>query len=554
MWLCGAVACHGGHAQPDAGDQTPDAIIDAGADGGLPIDAAPDAMLDAGVDGGMASGIEVAAVATDDGFTEVRQGATTEHLVISGSLLADVAQVMVGSLPCAITATTAAMVQCDLDVPHGHAPGALSVMVTSPTLGVAVAPNPITITFVTVAPNAAPGGRGTHQSPLSLCEIGSIDFGGQTFTGDTVDLLAGTHTCAMPIGLTWGVDIRGAGVGTTLIAPGFGGFSIGFSFIGDPNATTHVTGLSVDTPAGTVVQLDTCCGGNPGLVVDELSVTGGASSAVAVAFDFDAGGPPVSHRVEIEHLTYDAAGRAIDVPSSHGTIQNTTIKHCATGIRLEYRGAFDITGLTIEDCTTGVVLERPDAQSIFDSTHPVVTFASSQIRAGVGIWIDSGDVAGTVAITATGLYGAVLTNGRLLVTGSQITATDTAVMTSSIDGDSRVSVEIDQCVLVGGRVGIEYASPDGGALHMHGTRAEGGAFGLIVGNTHFTSSIEISGNQLIGAVFAYRDEWDQAMPFGIIQAFGTTLNGNSYAGQTIVGPTQLAPDYQIIHTGATTRF
>ena len=35
-----------------------------------------------------------------------------------------------------------------------------------------------------------------------------------------------------------------------------------------------------------------------------------------------------------------------------------------------------------------------------------------------------------------------------------------------------------------------------------------------------------------------------------IEATGTTLNGNAYAGQLIQGPTVLAPDYRIVADGS----
>jgi hypothetical protein len=526
------------------------------------IDAAPDAMIDAMPDAPVDAPpqFSVSSVATADGFTEVRQGSSnffgvdfTAHLVIAGMLLDDVDLVMVGTLACPITSVTSSEVRCDLDVPHGYPPGSLTVVVHSPTLGSTTAPNPITITFITAGPDALPGGHGTRQSPFNLCEIGSVLFGSYAYVGDTIDLLSGTHHVSCGVGLDNGTDVRGAGAGVTILA-GFGGFDAGYADAGDPNATMHASGFSVLDPSGPVIQLDHGPGNYPGLVVDGVAVLGGTSPAVRVSYD---GQPALgAHHVEIRNLSYDGGGDAIDVPNSGGTMANLTIQNCGVGIHTEYQGTFDVDHLTIDGCAVGIRATRPDAQSIFDSASPTMTVTTAQIRAIEGVRIDTGLVAATdTSIVASGPYGVTVTNGRLALSASQVTADDTAIVTFFSTGDANLSVQLDASIVVGGRVGIDYDTPDYGTLRMRNSRAQGGDYGVIVENGFFQMTIDLAGgNDLVGGLFAYYDDWDHPAPFGIIDAVGTTLNGRSYAGQMIVGPVELAPDYKVVHLDATTQF
>jgi hypothetical protein len=549
----GPAGCHGGgHGHPDAIE--PDAPSDAADDASMidaPIDSPPDAPIDAPPTYG------VSAVATVDGYSEVRQGSSaffgldfTAHLVVTGTFLADVDNVMVGPLSCAITSTAASEVRCDLDVPHGYPPGPLTVTVHSPSNGTATSPNPITITFVTAGPDAAPGsGNGTRQSPFNLCDIGSVMFNSYTYSGDTIDVLPGTHTCTGFVGVDNGVDIRGAGVGVTIVGPGFQGFDGGYAIVGDPNGVTHVTGISFVDPAGPAVRLDDCCGGNPGLVVDGIAVTGGTAGAILVAYQQI---PPPLHAIDIKNVSYDGAGIALDLPSSQGQLSNITAKNCDTAIHGEWQGTIGIDHLTVDSCARGILLTQGPQQAPSDPARAAINVDIADIHAQeVGARIERGHLGiGNATIVSNGPDGILLLDGTLSLTGSQLAANDTALDVTSF-GDTSANVSLDGDMLAGGRVGIEFASTgDAGRLVVRNSRVQGGDNGLIWDMGTLNNSIDIGGgNDLIGGVFAYVDGYDH--PFTTVNAVGTTLNGHSYAGQLLVGPAQLAPDYNIILSGAT---
>jgi hypothetical protein len=546
------VGCHGGGSgdvdgpvgepgQPDAaGDAPIDASIDA------PIDAPPHQS--------------VTAVATDDGFTEVRQGMVIDsvagqaHIVITGTLLGDVDTVSVGPLPATITSVTATEVRADLEVPHGFAPGPQIVTVSSPTFGTSEAPNPVTTTYFTIGPNAAPGGHGTHQSPMTLCDVAAIDNPAYiTFSGDTVDLLSGTHTswCG-PVFLPYGVDVRGAGTVLTVLGAGFPGFELGSTLLyGNPTTTSHIGGFTAVEPAGTVVAVDTFIAEQtPGLVVDALAITGSTTTGVAVT------GNASPKSAMISNLSYTGTGDAIHLESTIGSVTQSAI-HCGgTGIELVYQGALDVGDATIEDCAIGLGLSAGVLSSPFDPNRPTMTVHATQIHATTGAKQDRGTLTMTnVDIVATGPNGISQSDGRIQMTNGSVHADDTAlsVFTTSTGGFDHASVvEATGVDFIGGRVGIEYAnSGDPGHLAIDHCRAQGGDFGLVWDNGDPQTSISIGNNDLVGGVFAYHDAFDH---FGTVNAVGTTLNGRSYAGSLIVGPAELAPDYKVDFAGAGTQF
>jgi hypothetical protein len=55
--------------------------------------------------------------------------------------------------------------------------------------------------------------------------------------------------------------------------------------------------------------------------------------------------------------------------------------------------------------------------------------------------------------------------------------------------------------------------------------------------------------------FALDDVRDAALPANrFVQAFGTTLNGRSYDGQTVEGPASVPPDYRVLMLAGAIQF
>jgi hypothetical protein len=195
-------------------------------------------------------------------------------------------------------------------------------------------------------------------------------------------------------------------------------------------------------------------------------------------------------------------------------------------------------------------------QPWWEST-PALAVEGSQIHAVVGASLPRGDLglAGS-SVTGTGLFGIYLADGSLsLSAGTQVSSPHTAVHVSGL-GDQYVSMSATGASLVGGQVGLDFSSSESTSLELRGTLAQGGNFGLRI-HTYNASLVDLGTaaspgeNQLIGSVFAYSVGSDY---FGTYQAVGTTLNGSSYAGQTISGPTSQPPDYDISSFEIATQF
>jgi len=293
------------------------------------------------------------------------------------------------------------------------------------------------------------------------------------------------------------------------------------------------------------------------LLVDRVTVSGGTGGAVAI-YDVTADGGlfSASNPVQIHHLSYDAAGTAIYLEFASGAISNATIQGCATGIdHHDGAGSVAVSGSTISGCTTGVSLGQ-SGLPWWEST-PALSVQGSQIHAVVGASLPRGDLAlaGT-SVTGTGLFGIYLADGSLsLSAGTQVSSPHTAVHVSGL-GDQYVSMSATGASLVGGQVGLDFSSSEPTSLALRGTLVQGGNFGLRI-HTYNASLVDLGtaaspgDNQLIGSVFAYSVGSDY---FGTYQAVGTTLNGSSYAGQTISGPTSLPPDYDISSFEIATQF
>ncbi len=495
------------------------------------------------------------AAATVSGFTQIRQGyegwleGHADRLSITGYDLADASSVMVGPLAGAIVSATATEVLVDVDIPHGFTPGPLAVTVSGPTWSV-TSPNPITITQVIIGPSAPPGGRGTHQSPAALCE----PIIAYARAGDLLDLLAGMHMCngAVPLPEV-GIEIRGAGIGSTIIAPGFLGFLIGNE--GQSMLPTRLHDLTALSPGGPVIQIEK--GNMPigPLVVERLAVEGGTSGAVSLQ-QYGPSGTGVQSVVQIDELSYDGAGTAIDLEYAMGSISHTTIQGCEIGIHhRQSMGTVAVSTTAIDDCVTGLVLGELNVP--WYEPEPGLTMQTSHIHAGTGVLIRRGEVSlAGIEVTASGHDGIWMAHGRLMLTaGTQVMSAHTAVDVSAFS-DQYVALSATDAALVGGSVGLDYSTSEATSLFLRNTLVQGGDLGLRLG-TYTSSTVDLGtaatpgGNALVGGMFAYTLISDY---FGTYYAVGTTLNGTSYAGQVLTGPSSFPPDYNILATLIETQF
>ena len=543
LWAGIGVGCNGGGGAGGGGHGI-DGGVDGGADAGAdaPIDTPPaDAPPDA-----RPPGPAIMSTATIGGFTQIRHGyeggleGFADRLSIDGIELADASSVMLGPLTGTIVSATGTQVLADVDIPHGFAPGPLAVTVSGPTWSV-TSPNPITITRIVVGPGASPGGRGTDQSPAALCE----PLVAYARAGALLDLLAGTHMCNSAVPLPEvGIEIRGAGIGSTVIAPGFLGFIVGNE--GVSMLPTRLHDLTVLAPGGPVIELQKGTMPIGPLIVERLQVEGGTAGAVSLQ-QYGPSGSGVESMVQIDDLSYAGAGTAIDLEYAMGSIAHTTIQGCEIGIHhRQGTGSVAVSTTAIDDCATGIVIGELDVP--WFEPEPGLTMQTSHIHAGSGVLVRRGDVSlEGIEVTASGHDGLWLAHGSLTLTaGTQVMSAHTAV-TVAASSDQYVALSATDADLVGDRIGLDYASSEATALFLRNTLVQGGDLGLRL-HTYTSSTIDLGmatmpgGNALVGGMFAYTLISDY---FGTYHAVGTTLNGTSYAGQLLTGPASSPPDYDI---------
>ncbi len=527
---------------PDGGHEPDACPVDAAVPDGGPSDGGPS---DAGP-----TGPSIDSVTTADGFGEVRQGSTVE-VVVRGSGLAEVDAVAVGELAAVVLGAAPDEVRAELVVPHGTAPGPREVSVSGPG-GSAGLADALSTTVYVVAPGAQAGGRGTFESPLSLCDPETVT----AEAGDTVSLLAGEHACdaANAVAFRRGVTLVGAGTDATLVrgsTASFPGFVL--ASFGDPlGAPTAVRGFTVVAPQPVEGPVFVVSGPGP-LAVEDLRVEGpgfrlsGHMTATVTRLEVECDGPgfgfaeddPANVTVTDSRFT----GCALGLGNAGGTwsITGSTFERCGVGISGDrgfgVQGQLTITGCELNDNTTGMRF-----------FHSVAEVTDTLIR----------DIEVTPESMQTGIL--VGTGGALQLTGGEIFGHDgTGVLAfASVEGPAFV-VSIMDALIEGGRIGVDADGRDNpNSLTMRDSVVRDQTVASVrIFVEWFSVTLDLGngggpgGNELSVvsgiALLDIRedpDEFDRT-----IDATGITLNGRSYDGQLIEGPASLPPDYEIRSDG-----
>jgi Right handed beta helix region len=528
-------------SQADA--STPDASLpDAGLSDGGPSDGGPS---DGGPSDAGPTGPSIDSVTTADGFGEVRQGATVE-IVVRGSGLAEVDAVAVGELAAVVLGTAADEVRAELVVPHGTAPGPREVSVSGPGRSASLA-DALSTTLYVVAPGAPPGGRGTFESPLSLCDPETVT----AEAGDTISLLAGEHACdgENAIAFRRGVTLAGAGPDATLVRgatasfPGFDLASFGEP-VGAPTAARGFTVVASQPVQGPVFVVS-----GPGpLAVEDLRVEGpgfrlGGMNATVTRLEVDCGGP--------------AFGLAEEIPANV-TVTDSRFTDCNIGVGVS-GGTWSVTGSTFERNDLGISGDRGFG------VQGDLTIAGCELddnTTGMRFFYSDAEVTDTAIrdseVTPQSMQTGILvgTGGSLQLTGGEISGHDgTGVSVfASVEGPSFV-VSITDALIVGGRIGVDADGRDNpNSLTMRDSVVRDQTVASVrIFVEWFFVTLDLGngggpgGNELsVVSGIALLDIREEPDEFNrTIDATGITLNGRSYAGQLIEGPVSLPPDYEI---------
>jgi hypothetical protein len=498
--------------------------------------AAPDAGPDAAplVDARPAPAVSTVLV---DGIAtrEVRQGSTSE-LTLQGQHLDLVRYVQVGALTAAVVARSETAVRATLAVPHGFAPGAVSLVVTADA--VTTVPDVLTVTPVVVAEGGRDDGRGTFDAPLRLC---APLLPGMLGAGDTLQLEAGTHRCAGSVAIPPGVIVRGRGAAETIVR-------------GD---TDPFAGLVVAGAAGTTE-------------VRDLTLIAGRDSAVQVT----------SGDVIIDGVVVaDSAGRGLTLASgAAATVSGFTYRGGATlAILIDASTAVTASGLRIDGCAVGVGVNH----GTLDASDVAIRGCHEGV-VGTG---DAGPLARRVEIRATGLdvagtdIGVRLDGGLMILTDPVIDATGAAAPAIGVrhrGGDMTltggrvtgwpVAVELGFDVgiaslvvnasISGAELSGETAIRQTGNIvptrvRVRQTRATGSLAAVLITGAAPDSTLDLGtaaepgGNALTCERCVALDDTRAAVG-AAIDMHGSTLNGLTFdASESLTGPATALPYYRI---------
>jgi hypothetical protein len=527
-------------AAPDdaaPGDATPDdaAPGDATPDDAATVDAARDATVDAApVDADLTSPI-ITDVETSTGSSQVRQFSTVT-LVITGDRLAAATSVIVGAITTPIVTRADTQLTVSLAVPHGHAEGAFAVTVTTPD-GVVTAPDAITITHFIVATTTLPGGRGTYDSPITLCD----PVLATATAGDTVELLPGTHTCDQQQTMTGGFRMVGAGTAQTIVDSH--GWELhaatGETLIA--NLTLHRSAVILNGRLPRLTFRDVAATTSLVWSYDDAVVTFERVTVTGAALvQAERDGSVVA--IDVEVIAPPAGRAAIELETGNVSLQRTTIRGFAVGVAItepaQWGGCSHSVALTdsaIVDATVGVQVFCGRASL---TRSRIVDDPLTAAVTTIGVDIDKGNVS--------------------IRDSSRLEVSQHAIRTSNADcGDSEHNSYIDvaDSVVIGGSTGIDHDSCEFGRVTLRRSVVRGGT--IAVGAGCFGDQdcpYDLSGGNDLQvtsptghALLDSRYELNEFAP--PINMVGSTLNGRSYAGQRITGPAQITPDYRLLGDG-----
>ena len=559
------VAC-GGDDDPHGADASPGtgadgSVVDASVLDGSVIDAAPDdsGPGDAapGDDGGAAfdaaphgdagpGGVAIDAVVTSDGFTQIRQGVLA-RLIITGNQLEEIDSVALGELPATVVSTSPTEVVADLGVPHGTAPGPRALTVSGPA-GSATLADAIETTVYIIAAGAAPGGHGTFQSPLQLCEEETTT----ARAGDTLSLLAGEHVCDFDeqLSLVGGLTVVGQGADVTIVRGGavpFQGIDV-VGTAGDPPTVFRALTV-VGVPSGpNAIRVSV---GGP-FVADDLAIEGpgllllGAASATITGFAHSGPGIGIDGGLvflDVSGSGFTSSDTGIVVGAGGAIIDDSVFDGCGVGIQVGNMAPFTSPSAQVVGC------------ELVDSAEGIVV-------ANASVEVTDTVIRDIEVTEPASLAGVRVIRGVLTMTGGEVSGQDQvgiSVEGSSFSEGGAVAF-LDDVLVVGGPIGVDVTGfPDNEQVRMRDSIVRDqtvAAVRMVADGANARADLGNGGgpggNQLsVVSGVALLDARDERTPFDrIIDCAGLTLNGRSYAGQLVEGPASLLPDYQIIAANA----
>jgi hypothetical protein len=551
------VGCHGGGGTPAGG--LPDGGVDAPID--APIDAMPDGPIDAMPDGPPSTAPHPTSITNGDGGHEVRQTSTTT-IVLTGTNLADVTSVTVGTDVATIDSATATGLRATFYTHAGATPGPVALTLVSPG-GTTVTPAALITTPYVVAPGA-PNSRGTYESPTNLCDSDTFGLFQGPQVGDTLEVLGGVHRCGQQVTINGGVKIQGAADGSSIVQ-GVGSDGFGFFITSDGTPrSSELRRLTFEAPLAELsirfVDED--------LLLEDIVDAGGLRA-------IDAG------EVTIRNYVFDGPGPAIDLGAGRITLRDVTV-HCSdgtsVGIALKPRvapfpiGVGTAERVRVEHCGTGLVLGQ---LPIDDRSQPELDLTDVElIDNAMGISLIAGstilrdvDIRGDATTPQPSRVGIGIPNGHLTLLGGtihphSITGVDLSTSGSG-DFEPVATVAMDGTQILGSPVGVTMSGyDDGTTLTMRRSIVRDQTTASLLLDRSYDSPIDLGypgnpGDNALSVVSGYAldDQRIDTLPtFRFIQAFGTTLNGHSYVGQTIEGPAALAPDYRVQYEAGAIQF
>ena len=501
--------------------------------------------------------VRLDSVRTSEGKTQIRMGDTVE-LVMRGDNLQAVRSVRLGDFTPGTAVVTRARrteVRARLEIQHGAPTGLYSVTVDGPR-GSATLADAIEMTPYVVAPGSPPGGRGTFESPLSLCDDEVEGSAAQ----DLILLLAGEHRCDDVVDLSQGGQavVGGAfiGAGDTIVRGASGSFG-GF-----------VAGLGTSFEALTIVAPQPAAGAaivsrGPGLRVRLVELVGAGirieDDEVNVTF------------ADLFDITYTGSGTGIQaVGAVFLEVWNSHFTGCATGVALE-RGRLNLFESTIVACDVGVHIVSVPATPSNTIGAQLVDLTLRDNR--IGLLLEDGafhvvavDITDDETTPAGGERGVVVHNGSLVlgavnISGQAIAGVDAAVLGGV---ESRLDAQMASVSIEGGQYGVRLHGPGRrGSMTMTETtiRDQTVASVSLAIEEQFILGMDGVDNALSAVSgFALEDLRQDALPDNFVVALTPggppfTLNGRSYTELGLVsGPISVPPDFRILHESGSIHF
>jgi len=400
---------------------------------------------------------------------------------------------------------------------------------------------------------------------MSLCDP-SLGFPGPG-AEDTLQLLGGVHRCGQQVTVSGGVTVEGAADGSTILqGDTSGGFGFFFSATG-PMYTTTVRRLTFEAPLADVSIHFV----DENLVLEDIVDAGGVLAeqvTQVVVNDYVFNGEGSALRLLAASLTltdvvvhcqnsdqqsdglFMGPRRTPFAQGGIGTLERVRVEHCARGLAIgpipgapgeqlppNDIGQYQMSGVELIDNQVGmhvmighITLTDPVIRD--DELTPQVSSYGLQIHHG-NVTVIGGRIG--AALTGIDLYGSF--SGNFFSPFSDLVTDGTEI--------------------IGGRVGIDFSGYDSDSdLTVRRTivRDQTVAAVRVRGyDSYFDLGTSVSpGENALSVVsgHALHDDRNDSLNFHYLDARGTTLNGNSYTGQTIEGPAEQGMDYLVNAAGA----